>query len=386
MLSESSFLITIGSLLLIALAIDTLGSRTKLPRVTLLLLFGIIIGEQFFGLIPNFIIERFELIADMVLLMIGFLIGGKINIDFLKQSGKETIIVSIVSAIGTTFIVTFGLYLVGVDIHIAIILGTIASATAPAATVDVILESKSKSKFSKLLVSIVALDDAWGLIIFSIGLGIVSILIGMGQEINIIVDVFKDIGGAILLGIIIGIPASYLTGRVRKKQPILVEALGLVFLAGGLALYFEVAFLITAIVMGFIVTNFAKHHEYPFHAIEGIEWPFISIFFIVAGASLNLETLINVGFVGIAYIIFRIIGKIVATRVGCNYAKSDIKTKNWMGVALLPQAGVAIGMALVASNKFPELSHIILPIVIGSTIFFELVGPIFTKKALDKTK
>jgi len=386
MTMEATFLLIIGGILLMALAVDALGQKTKLPRVTLLLIFGIIIGNEGFGLIPESITSKFELISDMALLMVGFLIGGKINIDFLKKSGKETLWISMASAIITTIIVTIGLYFIGIDLELAIILGCIASATAPAAVVDVILESKYKGKFADLLVSIVALDDAWGLILFSFGLAIASIISGNGNETTLIITVFKEIGGALFLGILIGFPASYLTGRIQSGEPSLMEALGLVFVLGGVAIFFEVSFLIAAITMGFIVTNFAKHHDYPFHAIEGIEWPFMSIFFVLAGVLLDLSALLEVGFIGAMYILFRIIGKIIGTRIGCEYSSSDIVTKKWMGVSLLPQAGVAIGMALVASHSFPQYSQVILPIVIGSTIFFEIIGPIFAKKALDKAK
>ncbi len=381
---EAGFLFTIGVILLIGLTVDALGKKTKLPRVTLLIIFGVIIGDSAFDLIPWFISNKFEIIADMVLLMVGFLIGGKLNIEFLKETGKKSFIISLVAAVITTAIVTFGLYSLGVDIKLAIILGSIASATAPAAIMDIIIENNKNSKVSKLLLSIVALDDAWGLILFSFGLATVSVLAGNHNQIDLVILAFKEIGGAILLGIVIGLPAAYLTGRIKDGQPILMEALGLVFLLGGVSIFLEVSFLISAITMGFVVTNFATHHDYPFHAIEGIEWPFMSIFFVLAGASLSLNSLLTIGYVGVLYIIFRTLGKIAGTYIGTSLSKSDKKTQKYLGIAMLPQAGVAIGMALVASNLFPQYGQSILPVVISSTVFFELVGPIFVKKALDK--
>ena len=192
----------------------------------------------------------------------------------------------------------------------------------------------------------------------------------------------RDIGGAIILGLLIGFPAAYLTGRLKPGQPILSEALGLVFVCGGLALWFDVSFLITSMVLGAIVANFAKHHQYPFHAIEGIDWPFMVIFFVLAGASLELKAVVEVGLVGTVYILCRIVGKLLGARIGCQCSRADQQTKSWMGVALLPQAGVAIGMALVASNYFPEYRQTLLPVVIASTIFFEIIGPVFTRLAL----
>jgi Kef-type K+ transport system membrane component KefB len=385
MSNESSFLTTIGIILLVGLAVDAIGKKTRLPRVTLLIIFGVIIGEGVFDLIPNFISDNFEIIADMVLLMVGFLIGGKLNIDFLKQTGKQSFIISLVAAVITTLIVSLGLYSLGVDLGVAVILGCIASATAPAAIIDIILENNYDSKFSKLLLSVVALDDAWGLIMFSFGLAFVSVLLGDSSHINLAISAFKEIGGALLLGIVIGLPASYLTGRIRDGQPILMEALGLVFLLGGISIFFEVSFLISAITMGFIVSNFATHHDYPFHAIEGIEWPFMSIFFVLAGATLNIEALLSIGYAGVLYIVLRTIGKIAGTYIGVSLSKGDRLTQKYLGTAMLPQAGVPIGMALVASNLFPQYEQLILHIVIASTVFFELVGPIYVKKALDKS-
>lgn len=385
MSNESSFLTTIGIILLVGLAVDAIGRKTKLPRVTLLIIFGIIIGDSVFALIPQFITKNFEIIADMVLLMVGFLIGGKLNIEFLKLTGKESFIISLVAAIMTGIIVSLGLYSLGVGMEISIILGCIASATAPAAIIDIIIENNYNSKFSKLLLSVVALDDAWGLILFSFGLASVSVLLGDSNHLGLAISAFKEIGGALLLGIAIGFPASYLTGRIKDGQPILMEALGLVFLLGGISIFFEVSFLISAITMGFIVTNFATHHEYPFHAIEGIEWPFMSIFFVLAGASLDLSALLSIGYAGVLYIVFRTVGKIAGTYVGATLSKSDKITQKYLGIAMLPQAGVPIGMALVASNLFPQYEQLILHIVIASTVFFELLGPLFVKKALDKT-
>jgi len=246
------------------------------------------------------------------------------------------------------------------------------------------VESDYKGPFSNLLVSIVALDDVWALILFGIGLAVASYLNGYGADSSLIIMPFKDVGGAIILGLLIGFPAAYLTGRLIPGEPILIEALGLVFLCGGLALWLDVSFLIASIVMGMIIANFAKHHEYPFHAIEGIEPPFMITFFVLAGASLELRIVSEISLILAVYILSRIAGKILGARIGGQCSEADNKTKRWMGVALLPQVGVAIGMALVASHYFPEYSQTLLSLVISSTIFFEIIGPVFTRFALQK--
>ncbi|MES9947060.1 MAG: cation:proton antiporter [Candidatus Thiodiazotropha sp.] len=378
------FLLTLGVILLAGLATDAIGRHTFLPRVTLLLLFGVVIGKQMLDLIPQFFIDRFEIISNMTLLMVGFLLGGKLTADFLKQSAEKTLLISISTAIITVLVVITGLMAVGVPAGLAILLGCVASATAPAATLDIVLESDDRGFFSDLLLSIVALDDVWGLILFSIGVAVVMALSGNTTETFHYFFVIKDIGGALLLGLGLGFPAAYLTGRIRKGQPMLMEALGLVFLCGGLALLLEVSFLVASIVMGSVVANFATHHEYPFHEIENIEWPFMSIFFVLAGASLEFISVMEIGMIGIVYILSRIIGKLLGARIGAEMSGADSITRDWMGFALLPQAGIAMGMALVASNQFPEYRQVLLTIVISSTVFFELIGPVFTRMALRR--
>ena len=335
-------------------------------------------------IIPSVFSGQFEIIVDMALLMVGFLIGGKLTKNSLAHMMDKVLWISISAAIITTVFVSLALVWIGLSTQLAILLGSIAAATAPAAILDVVMESKENNPFSNLLISIVAFDDAWALMLFGIGVAVATSISGNGTDNLSILMAIKDIGGAVILGVLIGFPAAYLTGRLKDGEPILSEALGLVFVCGGLAIWLDVSFLIAAIVMGAVVTNFAKHHEYPFHAIEGIESPFMVTFFVLAGASLDFNGAGNIALILVVYIISRIAGKLIGARFGAQFSRADQKTKKWMGVALLPQAGVAIGMALVASNYFPEYRQILLSVVISSTIFFEIIGPIFTRLALKK--
>ncbi len=384
-MNPAEFLLTLGAILLAGLAIDLLGKKTFLPRVTLLLLFGMLIGGDMLNIIPVFLTDRFELISNMALLMIGFLLGGKLSSENLRQSGKIIVIASISAAVFTALFVTAGLLIGGVAAGIAILAGCISSATAPAAIVDTVLESGENTQFTNILLSVVALDDAWALILFSTGIAFVGAMTTVGLDAAPLMIALKEIGGAVLLGIGLGFPASILTGRVKPGQPMLTEALGLVFLCGGLALHFEVSFLISSMVMGAFIANFARHHDYPFHAIEGIEWPFMVVFFILAGASLEFNALPHVGIAGVIYILARVTGKIAGAAFGCVLGKAEPGAKKWLGAALLPQAGVAIGMALITANHFPDYGSTILPLVVSTTVFFELFGPVLTRIAIRKT-
>jgi Kef-type K+ transport system membrane component KefB len=382
--STYQFLLSLGGILLVGQAMSTLGHRTILPRITLLLIFGVVIGKDVLNIIPPVFSQRFEIVAEMTLMMVGFLIGGKLTMGALNYGMNKILWISVCAAVFATVFVILGLLWFGLPIELAILLGCIASATAPAAILDVVIEADDKSHFSNLLVSIVALDDAWALLLFGVGIAIASSIAGHASDSSSILAVSKDIGGAVILGLLIGFPAAYLTGRLKPGEPIITEALGLVFICGGFAIWLGVSFLIASIVMGAVVANFAKHHDYPFHAIENIEWPFMVIFFVLAGATIELKLLGEVGLVGVVYILCRILGKIIGARIGCQVSNADQKEKRWMGIALLPQAGVSIGMALVASSSFPEYRQILLSIILGSTVFFEIVGPLFTRIAIQR--
>jgi len=383
--TSAQLLLTLGGILLAGLVLSAVAQRSLLPRATLLLVLGALIGKDSLDLIPQFFINQFDLIAEITLLMVGFLLGGKLTRSSLKGHTGISFSISICAALLPALTVCLGMIAMGVATEIAVLLGCFAAATAPAAILDVVQESQIKNRFSELLLLIVVLDDVWALLLFAIGMAIVTSLNGVAGEAGFAGLVVWELGGAMLLGVAIGLPAAYLTGRIKPGKPMLSEALGIVFLCGGVALWLDVSFLIATIVMGGVITNLARHHDYPFHAIEGIESLFMIVFFVLAGASLELGALSAIGVIGGVYILCRALGKYLGAWIGGYLSQSGQDNQLWMGVALLPQAGVAIGMALVASNRFPEYRQIMLPIVIASTVVFEIIGPIFTRLAIQRS-
>lgn len=375
-------LITLGALFLLGLLTDAIGRHTRLPRVTLLLVFGFIIGPAGLGFLSPHHEKWFSLIADMALVMVGFLLGEKFTLAALREHGRFVLWLSVAEVFVTALVVMIGLLLIGVDVTTALLLGGIATATDPAATTDVVNESKADGLFTRTLLGIVAVDDAWGLIVFSLMLATAQAISGQGGTLAPLLTASWELGGALLLGIALGIPMAYITGRIKPGEPTLIEALGVVFLCGGIALWLEVSFLLASMVLGTVVANLARHHARPFHAIEGIEWPFMILFFVLAGASLHTQSLLRIGLTGLAYIIFRFIGRLVGAWVGSAISRAERAMRRWMGMALLPQAGVAMGMALVAVQRRPDLEEIVLPIVIASTVVFEVIGPVLTRIGL----
>jgi len=380
----SRLLISLGCIFLAGLVFDAIGRRTRLPRVTLLLVFGFAVGPSGLDALPEITSRWFPPVADIALLMIGFLLGGRLTLSELRDHRREVVAFSLV-VVGVTFVVvSLGLVAIGVPPVVGLLLAAIATATAPAAIMDVVHETRSESRFARSLLAIVALDDVWGLILFSVTLALGLTLQGDGAS-AVLAHAAWDLGGALLLGVALGVPMAYLTGRVDPGEPSLYEALGLVFLCGGLARWLEVSFLLAAVVLGTTVANLARHHSRPFHAIEGIEWPFMILFFVLAGASLEVSALTSAGGWLAAYVVLRIAGRLAGAWLGGSVPPGGADLRRWMGLAMLPQAGVALGMALVASQRFPSAGEAILPLVVAGTVIFEVIGPIATRVALERT-
>jgi len=229
-------LIVLGILLLSGMLAEAMAKRIAIPRVTLLLICGFILGPSVFNFLSISITNQwFPIISKVSLGMVGFLIGGSLTTHQLKKFGYKIIIISLSIVIVTVILMSISLFLLTQSLNLSLLLATIAIATAPAATTDVIHELKSTNGLSFLLKGIIAIDDFWALIVFSIVLAIVSVD-ASGSIKHILVFVSRDLLGAIFLGIILGMPIALLTGRIQEGEPSLAEALGSVFLCTGLAL------------------------------------------------------------------------------------------------------------------------------------------------------
>jgi Kef-type K+ transport system membrane component KefB len=376
-------LLVLGGLLLLGLVADELGRRTRIPRITLLILLGFAIGPSGFDVLPKAFQDWYPFLATVALTMVAFLLGSNLSVDALRKHGREILSVSLTVVGVTVFVVALGLAVLGVSILLSFILAGIATATAPAASQDVVRQTGASGPFTDTLLGVVAIDDAWGLIVFSILLVIAKAIVGDGAM-SILLHGLWEVGGAFLVGAAVGLPAAFLTGRLQEGEPIQAEALGIVFVCAGLAIWLGVSFLLAGIVAGIIVVNLAQHHNRAFHEIEHVEWPFMVLFFIVSGAMLHLDGLHAIGVVGMAYIVLRTASRVIGGWLGATLAGAPMMHRRWIGIALLPQAGVALGMALIAGHHLPDMKEMLLAIVIGSTVVFEIVGPVLTQLALYK--
>lgn len=379
-------LVTLGALFLVGLAADMLGRRTRLPRVTLLLICGLAVGKSGFDLIPAEVRALYDVVAVVALTMVAFLLGGDLRLPALRAHGPAILVISLSVVIGTFAAVTLGLWAVGVPLAAALVLGAIATATDPAATLDVIRQTGTRGAFAERIKGIVAIDDGWGLLVFSLalvaaqGIGAAS----AGEDTGHGLAALREIALSIGLGTALGVPAAYLTGRLKQGEPLRMEALGVVFLTAGLALLLDLSYLMAGMTAGILVANLAKHHTVAFHELESFQWPFMVIFFILAGATADLAALWIIGPVGAVFVLARVGGRIIGGWGGSALSGDPRAVRPLYGAALMPQAGVAIGMALVAVASLPDMRNIILPVTIGATILFEIVGPVLTGWAIAR--
>lgn len=381
----TEMILLLGLMLMVGLAAELLGRRTTIPRVTLLIIAGVAFGPSLLGWLRPGGTLWFAAVSQVALTMVGFLLGSHLTARNLKRHGPNVLALSLAVVAVSVTVVFATVWLLTGDLVLALLLGALASATDPAATADVVRESGADGAFTETLLGVVSVDDVWGVFVFSLLLGAAAMLDG-GNGMVALTHGLWDIGGALVLGVVLGVPAAYATGRISRGDPTLAEALGLVFLCLGAARWLEVSFLLAAVVMGMVVANLAHHHKRPFHAIEHIQWPFMLVFFLLAGAALELDALPAVGWLGAAYIVARVAGRLLGASAGAGWRAMGTGTGLWMGAALLPQAGVAVGMALVAAQRFPERADLLLSVVLASTVVFEIVGPPMTRLALRRAK
>lgn len=236
------------------------------------------------------------------------------------------------------------------------------------------------------MLGIVAIDDAWGIIVFGLSMAVLQWFMGSNGQLSVL-QALWELGGAIVLGCIIGLPAAWLTGRLRPVNPTQIEAIAIILLLTGLSSLLGVSALLASMVAGTLVANLALHHRRSFREIEHIEWPFLVFFFVLSGASIDLYSLDDAVWLTVFYVVLRLVGRVLGGALGVFATrKKQTELPANFGLALTPQAGIAIGMALLAAERFPEFAKTLLPVVVASTVFFELVGPFLVKHMLNSAK
>ena len=373
------------------LALSRLMKILNLPNVTGYLIAGVLIGPYVFNLVTVESIKSLKIITTTALGFIAFSIGGEFKLNFLKKLGAKIIIITVAQAAVTVLFVILALrFLPGEhSLPRALLLGAIAAATAPAATLLVVRQYKARGPVTDTLLPVTAFDDAIGLMIFSVCLALaIAFSSGSGMSMSsVILEPLREIGLSLLTGGAMGAVLAISMRFFRSNANRLSLMLAAVFACVALSEVWELSSLLTCMMLGCVFANMRRDSVRVLEIIDGWTPALFMLFFVFSGAELDFSILTTVGVIGIVYILARSIGKYTGSWLGAAISKSDKNVKKYLGITLLPQAGVAIGMAqmVAATPELPaELASQVVTVALFATLVYELVGPVLTKLALKK--
>lgn len=374
--------------LAIALFAALLGGKIvkvlHLPNVTGYLVIGLIIGPYCLKIMPADIIDKLQIMSDVALSFIAFSIGAEFQLKYLKRIGKAPAVIGILEGVVATILVDFILIITGHDVTFSLCVGAIASATAAASTLMVVKQYKADGPVTRTLLPVVAIDDAVALMAFGISVAVAKAISnqGGGSMVETILDPVIEIGGGLLFGAVMGVLLAFLVKWFTGRGNRLAATIAMLFLCVGICNMYGLSNLLACMMMSAIFANTSKNADKIFEPIDRITPPIYMIFFIISGAALNIGIIPKVGLVGIIYIVFRVVGKFLGSYIGAVICKCDPKVKKWLGLTLVPQEGVAIGLATIAMGVVPEYGETIRTVVLCGIIVYELLGPMITKFAL----
>lgn len=385
--AELPNILVVGLFLMFGGRAYAIARYLRLPRVTLLVISGIIIGPSGFNVVPDEIVSLFPIMSYIALSMIAFRLGETfVNFDLLK-SGPTIFTISLGKTIVSSVLVFTVAYLIQDDIVLALLLAGLAPASAPAATLDVISETNSKGPLTDTIIRVLAVDNILGITLFSILFVVGEIIAGAGDPTAEVISGAWEIGGAFVLGLAIGWPMARLAGGLKKGKPSLLEITGFLLLCAGLAYQLQVSYLLACIVLGATVAkNRAQPKKNIFLTIEEVSEPFLVIFFLLAGCELDLSALQSLGLIGILYVVARCVGFVIGGGLAARLVNAEPVVQENIGWSLFPQAGVALGLAVLTLDEFPGLGQFLVSIIVSTTVVFELFGPTVTQWRLFKAK
>lgn len=380
----------------------------KLPSVTAYLIAGVLIGPYFLGalhinglgIVSEEAASKLSLVSDVALAFIAFSIGSEFRLEELKKTGKQAFVIGIFQALVATVLVDLALFVVHLmmpdklSVPQLITLGAIATATAPAATLMVVRQYKADGPLTRLLLPIVALDDAVGLIVFAVSFGIAKSLVsGSVDLVSIIVNPLIEIVASLLLGALLGWLLTQLERMFNSNTNRLNMTIAVVFLAASLSmmdfhvgsLHISFSSLLVCMMLGTVFCNLCPLSEDIMHGSDKWSSPLLALFFVISGAELQLSVFTDgaIVFIGIVYIVFRCLGKYFGAEFSAKATHCEPQICKYLGITLFPQAGVALGMCTTAM-QLGEQGNLIRNITLFAVLIYELVGPLLTRNALMK--
>jgi Kef-type K+ transport system membrane component KefB len=359
----------------------------KLPSVSGYLIAGLLLGPSLFNFVSSEEAKSFEIVSEITLSFIAFGIGSEFMLKDIIQMGKKITIITLAEVVGAISVVFSVMYFIfNQDFAFSLVIASMSAATAPAATIMVIRQYRAYGPVTKTILPVVALDDVFGIIAFGIAISVAKILVS-GTEFSI----FKIIGvpiyeifGSLLLGLVLGVVLSLLTKKIDPKDELQIKTIFFVGIATGLSKVLDFSPLLTNIMMGATLANLRVFSNRSFSAVNDFVPIFYILFFTIAGAALDLKILYTVGIIGAAYIVARATGKILGAYIGAKSVNAEPQVQKYLGLALLPQGGISIGLSVIVMQQLPMYSVQITTIIMASVLFYETLGPIFAKISIHK--
>lgn len=397
-------LLAVGLLLILGYWGGRAANLVKLPRVSGYLAIGILLSPSTFNILDRQLVnEDLYVVTEMALAVIAYTIGGSLLIQELKRLGGMILWITIFQAVGAfllTIVVLPHILPFITDLHgpeydlprtylpMALVIGAISVATAPGAVIAIVNELKARGPFTSTLLGVIAIDDGLAIIFFALAGTAAHFMIDPSSVpwIEMMGGAVTEIAFSILLGILAGMALMFMASLIRRREALLMVILGVIFVTTGIASAFKLSALLANMIVGFIIVNFeARYHDF-FLVIEQIEEPLFGLFFGLAGTYMDLRILRFAGLLAIMIMVTRITGKMLGTWVAAKHFEAPENVRNYLGLGLLPKAGVTVGLVLMAREIFPvpEVATILVNAVIGSVILNELIAPPLVKYALVK--
>ncbi|MBD3368602.1 MAG: hypothetical protein GF405_10610 [Candidatus Eisenbacteria bacterium] len=390
-LLHNNLIFGVGALLLAGFVGGKLATLLKLPTISGYIVAGLLLGPSVLNVVPDHIVESLAPVPHIALGLIAITIGSEFRIAKLRKTGRNIVIITATQLVVTFVAVSAALRALGAPPPMALLLGAIASATAPAATVAIATELRARGHLVSTLFGVVALDDAFAITLFGFVMAFAASMVGgaAGSPAAMIIHPLQEIAISIALGVAVGYLVHRLVLNRKSNNEIIVIVLGFVLLVSGVAVSIGVSALIANMMMGFVLVNLSAKNSRVMRILEPLSPPIYAAFFALAGTELDVRTLAQTGALGGAYLLARAVGKYGGAYLGAGLARDSAATRRYLGLALLPQAGVAIGLILVLQDTpaFMELPYMrqMVNIVLASILVNEVIGPPLTKIALVRS-
>ena len=379
-------LLALSLALIVGLFFSRIIRLIHLPNVTAYLVGGLLVGPSVLGLLPQDAVASLSVLTDVALGFIAYSIGAEFRLSYLRQIGSKPIVITLFEGLCAVALVDVALIAMGFPLPLCLMLGAIAAATAPAATLMVVRQYKARGPVCSMLLPVVAMDDALCLMAFSISSAIAAAIYS-GEALTVqsmLISPLLQIAGSLLLGTGIGLVQTLAARFFHSRGNML--SLTIAAVLGGLALceMWGLSSLLVCMMIGAVMINLSSASSKIIEQCDRFTPPLFMLFFVLSGADLNLSVLPTVGLLGVSYLLFRSLGKWIGAFIGSSLVKAEPNVRKYLGYTLLPQAGVAIGMTQLAMQVIPEYGVTVRAVILAGTLVYELIGPVITKVALTK--